>query len=128
MSRYIATRAIRGANALTTEAELMLHKALAEKGQDTPVAFPNTAYYLPTILGMTGLEIENLGQLEEVLQIARSLLHPTPSNRHWTPYLGETLDSGMATLFAAETIEALRFIYGTEPEPMPGFELAGGTI
>jgi acetyl-CoA synthase len=77
---------------------------------------------------MTGLEIENLGQLEEVLKIARSLLHPTPSNRHWTPYLGETLDSGMATLFAAETIEALRFIYGTEPEPMPGFELAGGTI
>ena len=26
MSRYIATRAIRGANALVTEAELMLHK------------------------------------------------------------------------------------------------------
>ncbi len=50
MSRYIATRAIRGANALVTEAELMLNKALTEKGPDTPVAFPNTAYYLPTIL------------------------------------------------------------------------------
>jgi len=47
MSRYIATRAIRGANALVTEAELMLHKALAEKGPETPVSFPNTAYYLP---------------------------------------------------------------------------------
>ena len=47
MSRYIATRAIRGANALTTEAELLLQKALAEKGSETPVAFPNTAYYLP---------------------------------------------------------------------------------
>jgi len=105
----------------------MLQKALAEKGPDTPVAFPNTAYYLPTILGMTGLEIQNLGQLEEVLKIARSLLHPTPSSRHWTPYLGETLDSGMATLLAAETIEALRFVYKLQPEPMPGFELAGGT-
>ncbi len=31
MSRYIATRAIRGANALVTEAEFMLNKALAEK-------------------------------------------------------------------------------------------------
>ena len=51
MSRYIATRAIRGANALVTEAELMLNKALAEKGPDTPVSFPNTAYYLPTIYG-----------------------------------------------------------------------------
>ena len=37
MSRYIATRAIRGANALVTEAETMLQKALAEKGSDTPV-------------------------------------------------------------------------------------------
>ena len=33
MSRYIATRAIRGANALVTEAEVMLDKALNEKGQ-----------------------------------------------------------------------------------------------
>ena len=49
MSRYIATRAIRGANALVTEAELMLQKALAEKGPDTKVSFPNTAYYLPLI-------------------------------------------------------------------------------
>ena len=63
MSRYIATRAIRGANALVTEAELMLQKVLAEKGPDTPVNFPNTAYYLPLILGMTGIEIETLGQL-----------------------------------------------------------------
>ena len=33
----------------------------------------------------------------------------------------------MATLIAAETIEAVRFIYGLQPEPMSGFELAGGT-
>ncbi len=127
MSRYIATRAIRGANALVTEAEMMLDKALAEKGPDTPVAFPNTAYYLPLILGMTGRQVETLGQLEPVLQHARALLHPVPSDKHWTPYLGETLDSGMATLLAAETIEAIRFVYGLQPEPMPGFQLAGGT-
>ncbi|MCJ7535223.1 MAG: acetyl-CoA decarbonylase/synthase complex subunit alpha/beta [Anaerolineales bacterium] len=127
MSRYIASRAIRGANALVTEAELMLQKALAEKGSDTPVGFPNTAYYLPLINGMTGLEVETLGQLEPVMQHAKQLLHPMPSRKRWTPYLGETLDSGMATLIAAETIEAIRFIYGLQPEPMPGFELAGGT-
>lgn len=127
MSRYIATRAIRGANALVTEAELMLRKALKEKGPDTPVSFPNTAYYLPVILGMTGIQVETLGQLEPVIQHARRLLHPTPADRKWTPYLGETLDSGMATLLAAETIEAIRFVYGLQPEPMPGFHLAGGT-
>jgi len=127
MSRYIATRAIRGANALVTEAELMLRRAIAEKGPDTPVAFPNTAYYLPTILGMTGIQVETIGQLEPALAHARELLHPLPSRSHWTPYLGETLDSGMATLLAAETIEAVRYSYGLQPEPMPGLQLAGGT-
>jgi acetyl-CoA synthase len=127
MSRYIATRAIRGANGLVTEAELMLRKALAEKGPDTPVAFPNTAYFIPVILGMTGVAVETIGQLKPVVKHARELLHPVPSNNRWTPYLGETLDSGMATLLAAETIEAIRFVYGLQPEPMPGFELAGGT-
>ena len=121
MSRYIATHAIRGANALVTEAELMLGKALREKGSDTPVAFPNTAYYLPVIYGMTGAAIEKIGQLPPVLKRARDLLHPMPSVHHWTPYLGETLDSGMATLLAAETIEAVRFAYKQQPEPMDGF-------
>ncbi len=127
MSRYIATRAIRGANALVSEAEAMLNQALAEKGPDTSVSFPNTAYYLPVIFGMTGKEIDTLGQLPEILVHARKLLHPVPSERQWTPYLGETLDSGMATLIAAEIIEAIRYVYGLQPEPMPGFELAGGT-
>jgi acetyl-CoA synthase len=127
MSRYIATRAIRGANALVTEAELMLNKALKEKGPDTPVSFPNTAYYIPVIGGMTGVQVEKLGQLEQVINHARGLLHPSPSDIKWTPYLGETLDSGMATLLAAETIEVIRFIYGLQPEPMPGITLAGAT-
>jgi acetyl-CoA synthase len=127
MSRYIATRAIRGANALVTEAELMLNKAVNEKGADTPVSFPNTAYFLPTILGMTGKAIEKVGDLKPVVDYARGLLHPTPAENRWTPYLGETLDSGMATLLAAETIEAVRFAYGLQPEPMSGFHLAGGT-
>jgi acetyl-CoA synthase len=105
----------------------MLKKALVEKGPDTMVEFPNTAYFLPTIYGMTGLEVTTLGQLPEVLEHARGLLHPIPANQKWTPYLGETLDSGMATLLAAEIIEAIRFVYNLQPEPFPGIELTGGT-
>ena len=86
MSRYIATRAIRGANSLVTEAEIMLHKALKEKGADTPVAFPNTAYYLPLIFGMTGMQVNKLGQLLEVVQHARSLLHPLPAHHRRHSY------------------------------------------
>ncbi len=127
MSRYIATRAIRGANALVAEAEIMLDHALAEKGPETSVSFPNTAYYLPTILGMTGRAVEKIGDLQPVMEQAREMLHPIPAASHWTPYLGETLDAGMATLLAAETIEAVRFIYGLQPEPAPGLKLTGGT-
>ena len=128
MSKYIATRALRGANALVSEAEIMLQQAIADKGEDFAISFPNTAYYLPTIYGMTNLAVENLGHLKQALAHARALLHPTPANSNWTPYLGETMDGGMATLLAAETIEAIRYIYNLQPEPYPGFELSGGTI
>jgi acetyl-CoA synthase len=127
MSRYIATRAIRGANALVSEAEAMLDAALLDKGPEAPVAFPNTAYFLPVSLGMTGMEVETLGQLSDVVTHARGLLHPLPAAHQWTPYLGETLDSGMATLLAAEVIEAIRYAEGLQPEVMTGLDLAGGS-
>ena len=127
MSKYIATRAIRGANALVFEAETMLQKALADKGPETIVEFPNTAYYLPLIYAMTGEPVKTLGDLKPILGKARSLLHPIPSSEKWTPYLGETLDSGMATLMAAEAIEAIRTVYNLQPELYPNIELAGGT-
>jgi acetyl-CoA synthase len=126
MSRYIATRAIRGANRIVNEFEGLLARALAEKGPETPLAFPNTAYHLPVILGMTGRAVQTLGDLKPVLETAKGLLHPVPPDRRWTPYLGETLDCGMATLLAEEAIEAIRFAYGQQPEPLPGFRLAGG--
>jgi acetyl-CoA synthase len=127
MSRYIATRAARGANALVAEAEVMLAKTIAERGAGTPVAFPNTAYYLPVAFGMLGHEVKTLGDLRPVVEHAHKLLHPAPDDNLWVPYLGETLDCGMATLLAAEAIEGVRFTLGQQPEPYPGFHLAGGT-
>jgi len=128
MSRYIATRAIRGANAIVDEAERLLQRAIAEKGPETPVAFPNTAYHLPLILGITGREVAKVGDLPPVIDHARRLLHPVPPDRRWTPYLGETLDSGMATLLAEETIMALRFVYGEQPERLAGLHLGGAAF
>ncbi len=116
MSRYIATRAIRGANYIVNEAEKMLQKAIQELGPEAKVAFPNTAYYLPVIYGLTGIQVTKLKDLEKVLEIAKNLLHPIPEDKHWLPYLGETLDCGAATLLAEEAIEGIRFAYGLEPE------------
>jgi len=116
MSRYIATRAIRGARRIVAEADEALQAALAEHGPETPVAFTNTAYYLPVIYAFTGAKVETLGDLVPVLERAKGLLHPVPNEQMWLPYLGETLDSGIATLFAEEALEGVRFAQGLEPQ------------
>ncbi|MBN1484702.1 MAG: CO dehydrogenase/CO-methylating acetyl-CoA synthase complex subunit beta [Chloroflexia bacterium] len=125
MSRYISTAVIRGANAIVKEAEGMLAQAIAEYGPDTPVAFTNTAYYLPVTFGLTGMQVENLGDMAEVLQYARSMLYALPKEQTWLPYLGEALDSGIATLLAEEVIMGIRFVRGEQPEKIPGLELVG---
>jgi len=125
MSRYIAKAAIRGANRIVQEADAMLQSAIRDLGADYPVAFTNTAYYLPTILGFTGKEVTKLGDLRETLDYAKMLLHPIPHDKMWLPYLGETLDSGVATLLAEEAIEGIRFARGQQPEPIPGLQLTG---
>ena len=81
MSRYIATRAIRGATAMVAEAEAAVSAALAELGPDAPVQFTNTAYYLPVIYAFTGQKVETLGELPPIIARAKALLHPLP-RRH----------------------------------------------
>ena len=126
MSRYIATRAIRGAEGIVREAEEAVNAALAELGPDTPVQFTNTAYYLPLIYAFTGQKVEKLGDLPSVIERAKSLLHPIPADKMWLPYLGETLDSGIATLFAEEAMEGVRFARGTEPQVIKLDQARGG--
>ncbi len=118
MSRYIATRAIRGANLIVAEADRMLKEAIQDLGPDTPVQFTNTAYFLPVTLAFTGREVTKLGDLTPVVEGAKKILHPVPTDKLWLPYLGETLDCGMATLLAEETIEGIRFARGLEPQPI----------
>nr|NIV40080.1 CO dehydrogenase/CO-methylating acetyl-CoA synthase complex subunit beta [Anaerolineae bacterium] len=89
MSRYIATRALRGANLIVQEFDGLLQKALAELGPDHKIAFTNTAYHLPTIRGYTGMEVETIGDLQPVLEQCRTLLQNTPEKANWLPYLGE---------------------------------------
>jgi acetyl-CoA synthase len=125
MSRYIATRALRGASLIVQEFDALLNKALQELGADKKVEFTNTAYFLPTILGYTGMKVETVGGLKPVLEHCRTLLHTPPPGKTWLPYLGETLDAGVATLLAEEGVMALRFAYGQEPQKMPGLELTG---
>jgi acetyl-CoA synthase len=127
MSKIIASAAIRGSHALVQQAEEMLEKAIAEKGKDFVFEFPDTAFYLPMIYAMTAFPVKNLEDMRVALGMAKEMLHPEPEEKLWKPYLGEALDSGMATLFAEEIILALRYVEGLEPakDPETGFEYNG---
>lgn len=115
MSKLIATSAIRGARNVVKRAEEMLQKAIEQKGKDFAFEFPDTAFYLPMIYALTGFAVKNLSDMKVALGFAQELLHDDPDEKLWLPYLGEALDSGMATLFAEEIILAIRYIFGEEP-------------
>jgi len=115
MSKIIATRAIRGAHKIVERAGKELARAVEAKGKDFAVSFPDTNYYLPLALAMLGIKASRIGDLIEIMDYARSLLPPIPTENIWLPYLGPTLDAGMATLFAEEVIEVLKYAFGPCP-------------
>jgi len=115
MSRLIATRAIRGAHKLVSRAEEDLMLAIKKHGPEGKVEFPNTGYYLPISHGIIGLKIETLSGLQDLLTEARKLLPPLPGEERWLPYLGHTLDAGMAALFADEILEAIKYTQNPLP-------------
>ena len=115
MSKIIASGAIRGAYKIAEQAEDILSKAIKEKGKDCPVEFPNTGYYMPIIYSMTGRSVSTLADFEDVLKEVKDLLPPHVDEDLWVPYLGHTLDAGMATLFAEEIIEGCKYLIGPNP-------------
>ena len=115
MSKIIASAAIRGAHNAVTEARRMVEKTVAEKGGDQSIGFPNTAYYLPIAYSHLGLEIATVGAMQQVLVTCDDLLPQMPLDKVWLPYLGDTLNAGMATLFAFELIEACKTVIGASP-------------
>jgi len=116
MSKIIASAAIRGAHEIVGQAEADFEQARESKGEDAKVGYPDTAYYLPMSHALMGLEIETLGGIKPVLAHARDLLGPVPDENLWFPYLGTTLDAGIATLLAEEIITVLRYLREEEPQ------------
>jgi len=122
MSKIIASAAIRGAYKIVGQAEQKWQQAMDKWGASEPVGFPNTAYYLPVIYGILGEKVEKLGDMEPILKRCRSLLPPPVREDHPLPYLAPALDAGMATFFAEEIIEAIRYL------EQPDFYLRGEDV
>jgi len=125
MSKIICSAAIRGAHKIVERAEGKYKQVLDKYGADQKIGFPNTAYYLPIIYGILGVKVEKLGDAKDVLAKARSLLPPLVREKYHLPYLGPTLDAGMATFFVEEIIEAIRYLeqpdfYTKQEDPLNG--------
>jgi acetyl-CoA synthase len=125
MSKLIATSAIRGAHQAVAQAKDYLARAIAAKGEDSAVAFPDTNYSLPVIYSMLGTKVTRLADMTAVIAECDRLLPAIPSGNVWLPYLGDTLDAGMATLFAFEVTEACKYLIG--PNPVGGIWLGAAS-
>ncbi len=125
MSKIISLGAIDGAIQWVARAEKSLDEAILARGEECPVSFPDTAYYLPILYSFTGEKIETLRDLRESVRRSKSLLPERPSENVWLPYLGKTLDAGVAALFACEAIEACKYLMG--PNPAEGIWLGAAS-
>jgi len=110
MSKLIASAAIRGAQKIVSQAEEKYKQTLDKYGPKQEVAFPNTGYYLPIIYGILGHKVEKLEDMDYVFKMCKRLLPPPVKETLHLPYLAPTLDAGMATFFAEECFEAIRYI------------------
>jgi len=124
MSKIICSAAIRGAHKIIDMAEESYTEALKKYGPEQEVHFPNTAYFLPIIYSMLGAKVQTLGDMKDIFVECRKLLPPTVQEHLWLPYLAPALDAGMATFFAEEMYEAIRYLnepnfYTKTEDPLP---------
>ena len=110
MSKIIASAAIRGAHKIYNRVLDKYKNAVEKYGPDQKIGFPDTGYYLPIIYGMLGIPVETLGDCAKVLLKCQQLIPPPVKEGVHLPYLAPTLDAGMATLFAEEIGEAIRYL------------------
>ena len=106
-----------GSNAVAGLTENAVNAAIAKHGADKEIAFPDTAYFFPTIYAATGVKVKTLGDLPACVGVLKSLI----TNQE---ELGQALNAGLATAVGAEIIEGLKWVDNSDPyanEPGIGF-------
>ncbi|MDR0905572.1 MAG: CO dehydrogenase/CO-methylating acetyl-CoA synthase complex subunit beta [Oscillospiraceae bacterium] len=97
-----------GANAVAGLTEGAVDNAVIKCGADAPLAFPDTAYFLPTIYAATGVKVKTVGDLTACVGVLKSLITNKDD-------LGDALNAGLATAVGAEILEALKYLPGGNP-------------
>ena len=96
-----------GSNTVAGLVEGAVNAAIEKHGADKEIAFPDTAYYFPTIYAATGVKVKTLGDLPACVGVLKSLITNQED-------LGQALNAGLATAVGAEIIEGLKYL---EAEP-----------
>ena len=97
-----------GSNAVAGLTEGAVNDAIAKYGADKAIAFPDTAYYFPTIYAATGVKVKTLGDLTACVGVLKSLITNQED-------LGQALNAGLATAVGAEILEGLKWVDNAEP-------------
>ena len=97
-----------GSNAVAGLTEGAVKDAIAKYGADKEIAFPDTAYYFPTIYAATGVKVKTLGDLVPCVGVLKSLITNQED-------LGQALNAGLATAVGAEILEGLKWVESAEP-------------
>ena len=97
-----------GANAVAGLTQNAVNDAIAKYGPDKAIAFPDTAYFFPTIYAATGVKVKTLGDLTACVGVLKSLITNQED-------LSQALNAGLATAVGAEIIEGLKYAEGGNP-------------
>ena len=97
-----------GSNAVAGLTEGAVKDAIAKYGSDKEIAFPDTAYFFPTIFAATGVKVKTLGDLPACVEVLKSLITNQED-------LGQALNAGLATAVGAEILEGLKYVDGADP-------------
>nr|WP_325183511.1 acetyl-CoA decarbonylase/synthase complex subunit alpha/beta [uncultured Oscillibacter sp.] len=97
-----------GSNAVAGLTEGAVKDAIAKYGSDKEIAFPDTAYFFPTIFAATGVKVKTLSDLPACVEVLKSLI----TNKE---DLGQALNAGLATAVGAEILEGLKYVDGADP-------------
>ncbi|NLE74019.1 MAG: CO dehydrogenase/CO-methylating acetyl-CoA synthase complex subunit beta [Actinobacteria bacterium] len=92
-------------------------EALAAHDVSTRLEFPGSIYHLPIIYGVTGRPIRMLADVAWVLEEAEQRINSKSAAQLRISHSSAALDVGMAVLWLAEVIEALKYL-GVGPAPV----------
>ena len=97
-----------GSNAVAGLTEGAVNAAIEKYGADHVIAFPDTAYFFPTIYAATGVKVKTLADLVPCVGVLKSLITNQED-------LGQALNAGLATAVGAEIIEGLKWVESADP-------------